>query len=71
MTKKDRPKPTTSMTDALIPLRTLTILTASVQVGAIAALITYAQGHQAIPTLGVGALSALGCARQLHTWTGT
>jgi|APEBP8051072661_1049379.scaffolds.fasta_scaffold01322_3 ABC-type transporter Mla maintaining outer membrane lipid asymmetry permease subunit MlaE len=71
MTKQNATKPTRSTTDPLIPLRTLTILTASVLVGAITALISYAQWHQASQALGLGALSALGCARQLHTWTGT
>lgn len=71
MTKRQTTTPTSTTPDPLIPLRTLVILTASVLVGVIAVCVTYVQWHQPAQAFLAGAASALGCARQLHTWTGT
>lgn len=71
MKKQNRLDPHRSQPDPLIPLRTLAIFTASVLIGVMAALVTYGQWHQVAQALGVGGISALAAARQLHNWTGT
>lgn len=71
MTKQTHRNSRHSAPDPLIPLRTLVILTASLLVGVITAAVTYSQWPQLANALCVGSLSALGAARQLHSWTGT
>lgn len=71
MTNQTRRRPGHLDPGPLISLRTLAIFTASVLVGAIAAAVTYVQVQQISHAVGIGGLSALGVARQLHSWTGT
>lgn len=71
MTNQSRKNSRPSTPEPLIPLRTLAILTASVLIGVLVAAVTYVRWHQITEALVIGAISALGAARQLQSWTGT